>query len=305
MKKIYRILIKFIICILILLCLYIVRGDIMILVNKVYPGFNNEKVENFVSKINERREAVMPGKVDLPGALRVVNNLVNIRKSDVILSSSNVIELTNVQRKGNGNLPLLKENKYLDLSAEKKLRDMFERQYFEHLSPSGKVVGDLSEESGYQYILIGENLAMGNFESDSDLVNAWMKSKGHRDNILNSNYTEIGVALARGQFEGKDILMAVQHFGTPRNTCPNIDQKLYNTITLEQAQIAETESNLLKIQNSLNNGFFDEGSSHKEQISNFNISVKNYNSLIEKVKEEINIYNQQVQSFNICILKYE
>jgi len=277
----------------------------MILVNKVYPGFNNEKVENFVSKINERREAVMPGKVDLPGALRVVNNLVNIRKSDVILSSSNVIELTNVQRKGNGNLPLLKENKYLDLSAEKKLRDMFERQYFEHLSPSGKVVGDLSEESGYQYILIGENLAMGNFESDSDLVNAWMKSKGHRDNILNSNYTEIGVALARGQFEGKDILMAVQHFGTPRNTCPNIDQKLYNTITLEQAQIAETESNLLKIQNSLNNGFFDEGSSHKEQISNFNISVKNYNSLIEKVKEEINIYNQQVQSFNICILKYE
>jgi len=179
---------------------------------------------------------------------------------------------------------LLKENKYLDLSAEKKLRDMFERQYFEHLSPSGKVVGDLSEESGYQYILIGENLAMGNFESDSDLVNAWMKSKGHRDNILNSNYTEIGVALARGQFEGKDILMAVQHFGTPRNTCPNIDQKLYNTITLEQAQIAETESNLLKIQNSLNNGFFDEGSSQKE---------------------EINIYNQQVQSFNICILKYE
>lgn len=305
MKKSQRILIKIIIFVLFILCLYVIRGDIMILINRIYPNFDNEKVGSFIIDFNGKKEKIMPAKIDIPGALRVVNNITDFRKNDIVLTKTKILELTNQERKLNGGINLLKENKLLDISAEKKLKDMFAKQYFEHVSPSGKGVGDLGDESGYKYILIGENLAMGNFEDDSDLVNAWMESKGHRANILNPNYTEIGVAVMKGQFEGKDIWMAVQHFGTPRDICPNIDQELYNSIVFEQSQIVETESDLLKIQDRLNNGVFDEGSSHREQISNFNLSVKNYNSLIEKVKEEIKIYNEQVSLFNLCISKYE
>jgi hypothetical protein len=305
MKKFQRILIKFIIFILVLLCFYIVRGDIMILINKINPNFNNEKVENFVAKVNQKREAIMPGKVDLPGALRIVNDFVNVRKDNIILSKEKIIELTNTQRKENGNLIALKENKYLNISAENKLKDMFAKQYFEHISPSGIGVGDLGEESGYKYILIGENLAMGNFEDDSDLVNAWMNSTGHRANILNINYREIGVAVLHGKFEGKDVWIAVQHFGTSRNFCPYVDQNIYESVTYKQEQVKQMEENLLERQERLNNGIFDEGTSHRVQIDNYNSLIEDYNNLIQKIKLEVDIYNEQVKSFNNCILKYE
>ena len=304
MKKSQRILIKFIIFILIILCLYIARGDIMILINRVYPSFNNNKVENFVSKVKDKMETELKARVDLPGALRVVDNLLP-KKEEIKLSKNKIIEITNNYRKDNGDLPALKENKYLNLSAEKKLQDMFNKQYFEHISPLGKGVGDISEEVGYQYILIGENLAMGNFDDDAALMDAWMKSKGHRANILNKHYLEIGVAVAKGKFEGKDIWMAVSHFGTPRSNCPSIDEELSKTIALEQSQLQVMEESLLKKQELLNSGVFDEGSSHRVQIEVYNDSLDSYNNLVQKIEEEIIIYNKQVESFNTCISNYQ
>jgi uncharacterized protein YkwD len=92
---------------------------------------------------------------------------------------------------------------------------MFENQYFAHESPTGEKVSDLAKKFGYDFLLIGENLAMGNFSSDEDLVLAWMESPGHRENILNEKYQEIGVAVKKGIFEGKEVWIAVQHFGLP------------------------------------------------------------------------------------------
>ena len=84
------------------------------------------------------------------------------------LTVSGVIFFTNQNRKDNGNLRPLRENELLDRAAEAKLKDMFGKQYFEHESPAGKGPSDLAKAAGYRYILIGENLALGNFKDDED-----------------------------------------------------------------------------------------------------------------------------------------
>src|SRR6185369_15716694 len=117
-------------------------------------------------------------------------------------------------------LPALKENALLDKAAKKKLDDMFAQQYFEHINPQGKGPSDLAKSVGYDYIAIGENLALGNFKNDAELVQAWMDSPGHRANILNKQYTEIGVAVGQGTYEGKKTWLAVQEFGRPTSSCP-------------------------------------------------------------------------------------
>jgi len=120
------------------------------------------------------------------------------------------------------------------------LDDIFEKQYFAHISPEGLGPSDLAEKSGYEYIMIAENLALGNFKDDNTLVNAWMDSPGHRANILNNRYTEIGVAVGKGFFSesnennkeeiATEVWIAVQEFGLPLSSCPKPEESLLNTI---------------------------------------------------------------------------
>lgn len=281
------------------LSLFIVKDDFISVLENVSSYFN-KNIKSPVIKLTEK-EKILPSKVDMPGALRVVNNFLNIN-NDIKLSKDNVILLTNKYRKENGNLTILEENQKLDLSAEKKLQDMFSRQYFEHISPTGAGVGDLGEEVGYEYILIGENLAMGNFKDDLSLVDAWMASEGHRANILNKYYTEIGMAVGKGNFEGKNIWMAVQHFGTPRSICPSIDQVLYGIIILNQNQLQEMEDDLILRRDMINKKALYEGSTYYEQIDKYNNLVNIYNNLIKDLKQKINNYNNQIRAFNLCVL---
>jgi uncharacterized protein YkwD len=113
------------------------------------------------------------------------------------LDAEGVIALTNQERR-NGGVGKLTANTKLTKAAEMKLKDMFDRQYFEHISPDGKGPSYLAQKAGYEYIVIGENLALGNFKNDAALVQAWMDSPGHRENILNYRYSEIGVAVGQG-----------------------------------------------------------------------------------------------------------
>jgi uncharacterized protein YkwD len=101
------------------------------------------------------------------------------------LTVTGTIYWTNQQR-GQNNLPALKENLKLTQAAQLKVKDMFDKQYFEHISPQGVGPAGLAETVGYDYIAIGENLALGNFKDDQALVEAWMNSPGHRANILSS-----------------------------------------------------------------------------------------------------------------------
>jgi uncharacterized protein YkwD len=123
-----------------------------------------------------------------------------------------IVFQTNVQRVKNG-LASLSRNKILDEMAEAKAKDMFEKQYFEHVSPSGFGLEDLAKAYKYNYLEVGENLLEGNFYDEQQVVDRWMNSPAHRENILNKNFTEIGVAAVKGKYQGKTVWMLVQEFG--------------------------------------------------------------------------------------------
>lgn len=132
----------------------------------------------------------------------------------VAIPIADVILETNNQRKANGLGPLV-ENSKLDAAADYKMRDMFARQYFDHYAPdqtSG--VPELLGKFNYRYMTAGENLARGNFKNANELVSLWMASPGHRANILNSSFREIGVADGYDVFQGRWTIIAVQIFGT-------------------------------------------------------------------------------------------
>lgn len=298
MKIFYRILF----IVFIFTALLVTREDVVSVLGNISSSFN-KNVKTGVVKLTEK-ENLLPKKIDMPGALRVVDSIISAN-SKVDLTRAKIISLTNKYRKDNANLSALIENKKLDLSAEKKLQDMFDNQYFEHISPHNIGVGDLGEEVGYDYILIGENLAMGNFKDDQALLDAWIASEGHRENIVNKNYTEIGVAVGKGTFEGKEIWMAVQHFGTPRSTCPLVDEVLYGDISINQNKIKEMEVDLVTRLDMINKGAVYEGKTKNEQIDIYNNLVNIYNDLIKSTKEKINNYNTQIRTFNNCLAKYQ
>lgn len=142
--------------------------------------------------------------------------------------AKNIISLTNTQRNEN-ELESLKENELLNKAASAKLQDMFTNDYWDHFSPQGKKPWDFISESNYSYIYAGENLAKGFVDSGST-VNAWMDSPTHKNNLLSSRYSEIGVAVGSGYLNNKPTTLIVQMFGTPENK--QIAEKVENPIVL-------------------------------------------------------------------------
>lgn len=298
MKNIYKILIV----ISFLLSLYVARSDIKMVFNDVSNNLVSSSSKSPLAKLIEKEVAPIIKKVEMPGPLRVVGDYLN---GNVKLSKNNIIKLTNKYRKENGNLVELAENSKLDSSAQNKLQDMFSGQYFEHFSPKGKGVGDLGTEVGYEYILIGENLALGDFRDDLALVDAWMASPGHRANILNAHYTEIGVAVAKGMYEGRNVWISVQHFGTPRSVCPDIDQTLHGLIDINKYEIKKMEDDFTIRRANLDLKTIFEGNTYVEQINKYNSLIDVYNKLIIDTKQKVDLYNSQVIAFNLCLTNNE
>ena len=218
------------------------------------------------------------------------------------LSVLGTIEETNKARASNGSLPALRHNETLDKDAQLKLDDMFAKQYFEHISPTGVGPATLAKRVGYEYVVVGENLALGDFGGDAKLVDAWMNSPGHRANILNTNYQEIGVAVGKGLYEGRTTWLAVQSFGMPLSACPLIDAAMKRDIDTKNEQIATT-----RIAVDAKRAQIDATSPQDPQynvyINEYNDLIKPYNILVQTNRELVDIYNQQVQAFNTCINK--
>lgn len=295
MKKVYNI----ITILLLIFIIYINRSSLNVLINEIKGSLLNVNQE--LSKEDngglEEKEKVQT-KEETPGALRVINSVLSSNENTK-LTHDGIVNWTNKNRTQNGVSRNLKSNTKLDKAAQKKVDDMFENQYFEHDSPSGVGVGDLGKEVGYEYILIGENLALGNFKNDEAIVEAWMNSPGHRANILNTKYTEIGVAVGEGMFEGKKVWLAVQHFGLPRNSCPSIDPSLKSTIDINQKEIDTMQTSLNKMDKEIKAEKNEEKKS--EKIKQYNVLVGKYNNLLNKVKSDISLYNAQVKEFNVCV----
>ncbi|MFV9506489.1 MAG: CAP domain-containing protein, partial [Oscillochloridaceae bacterium umkhey_bin13] len=78
-------------------------------------------------------------------------------------------------------------------------QDMAQRGYFSHFSPEGRDPSDRVDATGYQWQMVGENIASG-YRTPQEVVAGWMDSPGHRANILRCEFTEIGI----GYFERPD-----------------------------------------------------------------------------------------------------
>lgn len=218
-----------------------------------------------------------------------------------LLTQAGTVKWTNIQRVNNG-LPLLTENAQLNSAASRKMQDMFNRQYFEHESPDGKNVGYLMEAVGYEYLAVGENLALGNYEDDQELVQAWMDSPGHRANILSTKFTEIGVAVGRGLFEGKQTWFAVQAFARPLSVCSQPDETLKSQVNWLELQVAELKVKADAILNEIEE--YKKQNDRKEynkKVEKYNALAQQINSLVAQLKNMVIKYNDQARVFNACV----
>ncbi|MFR3912033.1 MAG: CAP domain-containing protein [Clostridium paraputrificum] len=122
---------------------------------------------------------------------------------------------TNAERQKQG-LPALKRNSTANKYARSKSLEMLNLNYFDHKSPNNGYIQDIAKKDGWKYSRIGENIytmtgGQASSVSGASITNSWMNSEGHRKNILNSGYTEIGIGVTFRN--GK--LYATQIFYTP------------------------------------------------------------------------------------------
>jgi len=134
------------------------------------------------------------------------------------ITPEKVLEITNQKRAEQGLSPLV-INSQLNEAAQRKAGDMFAFNYWSHVSPSGRSPWSFFQEVGYKYLYAGENLARDFMDSQA-VVEAWMNSATHRDNVLNKNYQEIGLAVVNGTLNGVETTLVVQMFGTPLASTP-------------------------------------------------------------------------------------
>ncbi len=129
-------------------------------------------------------------------------------------------QLLNESRKSLG-LNKLTESTILDQAAKLKAQDMINNNYFAHKSPAGVAPWHWFSQAGYTYKYAGENLAVG-FINSPEVFDAWINSPGHKANIVNSNYKEVGTAVMHG-FQGNSIVV-VQLFGSLATAKPPIQK---------------------------------------------------------------------------------
>ena len=124
-----------------------------------------------------------------------------------------LIALTNGDRVAQSDQPLA-TNALLTAAAQEKANDMAAKGYFAHVSPDGTTPWHWLDQVGYRYTYAGENLAV-DFTDSTAVETAWMNSPTHRANIVKPQYTEIGIAVANGVYQGRGATFVVQFFGTP------------------------------------------------------------------------------------------
>ena len=131
-----------------------------------------------------------------------------------------VLDLMNEERERSG-IPLMQWSPILAITAYDKLEEMERQKTFAHMLPDNKPFVDIIFNGGYlarnedgSIISAGENLSCG-YDTAEQMMKAWMASPGHRDNILEKRYTEVGVAIAEVAYKDRrPCVTAVVHFGT-------------------------------------------------------------------------------------------
>lgn len=129
-----------------------------------------------------------------------------------------VIRLTNKERISRS-LPHLTRNKFLTQSALIHTVDMVEHRFISHSGSDGSNVAERVTKTGYKWLVVGENLAMGQ-RTPEEVIEGWLDSPGHRQNLLHDRFREIGVAYIEGEIVASNGTIWrggywTQNFGTP------------------------------------------------------------------------------------------
>jgi len=255
----------------------------------------NEQIKNFQQSDIGQTITQIAKQISTPQPLHIGG-----AENDSVLSQDKIIFETNVQRQENGNLQALLENSKLNAAALAKANDMFEKQYFEHVSPLGIGPGDLAQRYGYEYIIEGENLILGNFSSEKELVQYWMDSPGHRANILNNRYTEIGVAIIKGTYQGNSVWIGVQEFGLPLSSCPQPNDSLKNQVDLGKSQLSLLYADIQQDKDQIES-LNQHSENYRQLVEIYNQKINQYNSLAQEIRQLVEEYNLQVNNFNNCV----
>jgi uncharacterized protein YkwD len=188
---------------------------------------NNYKAKSLhLSSLSTLMLLIMLSQVVLTAFARTVPGVLGIATS---ITAQQLIDLTNKKRQENG-LSVLTPNATLNEAAQQKAADMIAKNYWSHTSPDGLTPWTFFKNSDYKYLYAGENLAR-DFNDSSGVVEAWMQSPTHRDNILSSRYRDIGMAVVHADYQGQPTTLVVQLFGSEVNTVPEIAR--------EQIQVAQ------------------------------------------------------------------
>jgi hypothetical protein len=168
-----------------------------------------------------RQFEILGGAATLAGAALIISIFVMTSLSSVLIQANQyaaviaavLVDLTNGDRAAN-QIRGLTINQKLVEAAQMKADDMAARGYFAHIGPDGKDSWHWFRETGYKFAYAGENLAV-DFSDSGDVERAWMNSPSHRKNLLDSNFTEIGIATAAGFYQGRPTIFVAQMFGAP------------------------------------------------------------------------------------------
>jgi uncharacterized protein YkwD len=131
-------------------------------------------------------------------------------QANVFLEDQLFIEVNNIRKENN--LPELNKNLELQKAAKLKTIDMINNKYFAHISPSNYKWSDFIKEQGYNYIYAGENLAK-DYENSREIISAWIESPSHRENILNPDYVDTGIAVSFNRSNLSSGILVAQEFG--------------------------------------------------------------------------------------------
>ena len=169
---------------------------------------NNQNNTNTGNNNNQNNNNTNTGNNDKPNNNKPNNNQNNNINTDKDNNTSNdnvtgefaafqkeVVRLVNVERQKQG-LGKLSLNAKLSNVATLKSQDMINKNYFDHTSPTYGSPFDMMKQFNISYKTAGENIAKGQ-KTPAEVVKAWMNSQSHRENILNKNYTEIGIGVAK------------------------------------------------------------------------------------------------------------
>jgi len=148
------------------------------------------------------------GGISLGGLLS--GSITDLTAEEAVQMAQEVFQLTNQERVANG-LPELTWNDALAQAGATHCQDMIDNDYFAHYSLDGSDPGVRATAAGYNWQMIGENIAAGQ-KTPQIVVTAWMNSEDHRENILRPEFTELGVGVRLGS---KGYLYWAQEFGLP------------------------------------------------------------------------------------------